>query len=134
MRLNLGASFDGVISMILVNRKPGRFVGWFIGLLLMTVVVSACDTPSRQFDSAAWKAGDSSVRGGMSQDLMDRKLLADKSKTDVEMLLGKPDSQSEDAYSYEVITIARCRYVWKCRLDVVFDRTGNRVKSVAVSD
>ena len=116
--------------MSLVRAK----LGWFFGLVFVTTILSSCATTSRQFDSSEWKAGDPSVRGAMSQDLIDRKLLAEKSKADTEMLLGTPDYQDADSYSYKVVTIARCRYVWECRMDVVFDRAVNRVKSVAVSD
>lgn len=103
-------------------------------LLLVPLILNSCDTPARQFDSGGWKAGNPSVRGGMIQDLMDRKLLTGKSRVDTEALLGKPDYQDEDWYGYKVVTIARCRYVWECRMDVVFDRTSKQVKSVAVSD
>ena len=69
----------------------------------------------------------------MAQDLMDRKLLTGGSRADIEALLGKPDYQDADWYGYKVVTIARCGF-WECRMDVVFDRTSNQVKSVAVSD
>jgi hypothetical protein len=105
-----------------------------MGLLLVTVVFSSCDTPSRKFDSGEWNAGDATTRGAMAQDLMDRKLLIGKSKVDVEGLLGKPDYQDTDALDYKVVTIARCRIFWECRLGVVFDRTSGLVEFVAVND
>jgi hypothetical protein len=109
-------------------------LGGFLGLLLVTAVISSCDTPSRKFDSIEWKSGDASVRGGMAHDIMDRQLLDGKSRTEIEGLLGKPDYQETDWYGYKVITIARCRFVWECRMSIVFDGGSNRVKSVAVSD
>ena len=88
----------------------------------------------QEFDSLVWKSGGAAVRGGMAQDIMDSQLLNGKSRTEIEALLGKPDYQETDWYGYKVITIARCRLVWECRMEVVFDRSSNRVNSVAVSD
>ena len=104
-----------------------------MGLLLVTVVLGSCDTPSRKFDSAEWKAGDATIRGSMAQDLIDRKLLIGKSMADIESLLGKPDPQFKDAHLYKVVTIARCRF-WECRLGVVFDDASGLVTFVAVND
>ena len=112
----------------------GRRLGWFLELLLVAVVLSSCDAPAKHFDSSEWKAGDPSARGAMAQDLMDRKLLIGKSRTDIEALLGKPDKHDADWYGYKVVTIARCRYVWECRMDVVFEQASDHVKFVAVSD
>jgi len=69
----------------------------------------------------------------MAQDLIDRKLLLGKSRSEVEGLLGKPDYPDADAHLYKVVTIARCRF-WQCRLGVVFDHSSNLATSVAVSD
>lgn len=107
---------------------------WFAALLVVALFLSSCDTPSRQFNSDGWKAGNPSIRGGMAKDLMARKLLTGKSRADIEALLGKPDYQFSEWYGYKVVTIARCRYIWECRMDVVFDPASNQVKSVAVSD
>gem|GEM_PF-6797877 len=70
----------------------------------------------------------------MVQDLRDRKFLDGKSRADVETLLGKPNYQQSDGYGYKVITIARCRYFWECRMEVSFDRASGKVWSVVVSD
>ena len=112
----------------------GTTLGKFAGFLVVAAVFSSCDTPSRKFDSLEWKSGDASVRGGMAQDIMDSKLLDGKSRSEVEGFLGKPDYQDSDWYGYKVITIARCRFVWECRMGVVFDQRSNSVKSVAVND
>jgi hypothetical protein len=111
----------------------GNRLGGLLGLLFVTAVLSSCDTPSRKFDSLEWRSGDASVRGAMAQDIVDRKLLDGKSRTEVEDLLGKPDYQETDSGGYKVITIARCRF-WKCEMYVVFDWSTNMVKSVSVSD
>ena len=103
--------------------------------LIVVSVLSACSVPSpRRFDSKVWLSGGSSVRGSMVQDIIDRDLLKDKTKAEVERLLGKPDSQySTERWSgYEVVTISRC-YFWTCRLEVGFDER-SVVSSVAASD
>jgi hypothetical protein len=103
-------------------------------VLLVVALVSSCTTPPRPFDSSEWKRGDATTRGGMFEDLINRKLLIGKSRVDVEALLGKPDYQDADGYDYKVITVARCRYVWECRLGVVVDRKSGLVAFVAVND
>ena len=84
------------------------------------------------------------------QDLMDRNLLAGKSRSEVQGLLGPPDycgvsnesdtvavkpcgDLKEDWYGYKVITIARCHF-WRCYMNVNFIRDSYRADSVAVSD
>lgn len=107
--------------------------GALLGLLLVTVVSGSCDTPSRQFDSAEWKAGDASTRGSMAQNLIDSKLLVGKPRAEVEDLLGKPDFSDADAHLYKVVTIARCRF-WECQLGVVFDHGSGLATFAAVND
>jgi hypothetical protein len=70
----------------------------------------------------------------MLEDLVNRKLLIGKSRVDLEALLGKPDRRDADAYDYKVITVARCRYVWECRLGVIIDQKSGLVTFVAVND
>jgi hypothetical protein len=98
------------------------------------LVIASCTTPSRRFDSGEWKRGNPTDRGAMSEDLINRKLLIGKSRVDVEALLGKPDREDADGSDYKVITVARCRYVWECRLGVVVDRKSGLVTFVAVND
>ncbi len=69
----------------------------------------------------------------MVQDLIDRKILLGKASSDVQALLGPPDHQEVDWFGYKVVTIPRCRF-WECRMDIVFDKDTNLVKSVALSD
>ncbi len=70
----------------------------------------------------------------MVQDIIDRKILLGKTTPEVEDLLGQPDYKETYWYGYKVVTtVWRCHF-WECRLDVVFDRTSNKVTSVAVSD
>lgn len=107
--------------------------GALLGFLLVTVVLGSCNTPSRKFDSAEWKAGDATTRGSMAQNLIDSKLLVGKPRAEVEGLLGKPDLQDADAHLYKVVTIARCRF-WECQLGVVFDHGSGLATFVSVSD
>ena len=104
-----------------------------IAISLATCILSSCTAPPRQFDSREWRSGNPSSRGAQVQDLIDRKILLGKAPSDVQALLGEPDYHENDWYGYKVVTIARCRF-WECRMDVVFDRDTNSVKSVAVSD
>jgi hypothetical protein len=69
----------------------------------------------------------------MTQDLIENERLIGKSAAEVEALLGQPDLRGQEWFAYRVITIARCHF-WECRMDVVFDGTSGRVRSVAVSD
>jgi outer membrane protein assembly factor BamE (lipoprotein component of BamABCDE complex) len=101
-------------------------------LVLAFFALTACRESANKFDSQKWKVGSFSSRGEMAQDLIERKVLEGKSKTEVENLIGKPDEQGSDIYHYQVITLSRC-YFWKCGLQVVFDQTA-QVKSVNVSD
>ena len=98
------------------------------------IALTACsDTPQQPFDSQRWKSGDARIRGSMAQDLIDRKLLMDKSESEVENLLGKPGLNNSGVYDYHVITISRCNF-WACYLGVVFDEKSKRVRAVAVND
>lgn len=107
--------------------------GALLGFLFVTVVLGSCNTPSRKFDSAEWKAGDATTRGSMAQNLIDSKLLVGKPRAEVEGLLGKPDLPDADTHLYKVVTIARCRF-WECQLGVVFDHGSGLATFVSVSD
>ena len=69
----------------------------------------------------------------MVDDIIDRKILLGKTAPEVEDLLGQPNYKETYAYGYKVVTIWRCHF-WECSMDVVFDKTSNKVTSVAVSD
>jgi hypothetical protein len=78
---------------------------YFIFVFILLSFLSSCAAPSpRTFNSEEWKSGGSSVRGSMVPDLIDRRLLEDKSKADVEQLLGKADSENLLSLDYKVIT------------------------------
>lgn len=103
-------------------------------LFCFIVLSPACVAQQRNFDAEAWRAGGKSVRGSMVNNIKDRAILNGKSKTEVEQLLGKPDSVSENSLNYEVVTISRC-YFWECIMEVVFDsQTGKTKGDVDVSD
>lgn len=108
-----------------------------------------CGSSDAKFDSKAWKAGSSSSRGAMVQDMTDRGLLIGKTRSEVVDLLGKPDmcgvstprtvfsaacsDGKVDWFGYNVVTIPRCRF-WKCYLNVNFSSDTYRVEDTAVSD
>src|SRR2546426_8509714 len=97
------------------------------------IVLSSCSPSPKPFDSRRWKDGNPSDRGAMVQDILDRKSLIGKPRSDIQDLLGKPDYMQDGWYGYKVVTIPRC-HLWECRMDVLFDAVSNRVNSVDVSD
>jgi len=114
----------------MVSRKcTGRLALCLIGLALL----SACDRDPLPFVSSEWKKGSVSTRGAMTGDLIRSGRLIGRPRDEVEALLGPPDYRDARVFSYDVVTIARCR-VWRCQLDVVFGLTSDRVESAAVSD
>lgn len=103
-------------------------------LSVLCIITSACLAASaKPFNSQEWIRGTPSARGQMVQDLSDRKMLINKSKTEVEALLGKPDGQHLAMWEYNVVTIPRC-YFWDCRMEVSFDENTGKVEGIAVSD
>jgi len=118
-----------------------------VAAVITGALLCGCSRLDSKFDSKAWKAGGSSSRGAMVQDLMEHDLLRDKSPSEVRQLLGKPDdcttgleparTECEDAkvdwYGYQVVTISRC-YFWKCEMNVIFGADSHRVEDVTVSD
>jgi len=69
----------------------------------------------------------------MTEDLIGRKILVGKEASDIQELLGRPDDEGQNAYSYKVVTSTICHF-WDCYLDVVFDKVSGKVTHVAVSD
>ena len=124
-------------------------------LVLAAVITAAllcgCSRSDSKFDSKAWKAGGSSSRGTMVQDLTDRELLIGRTRSEVVDLLGEPDmcgvsnkpeptvssakcsDGKVDWFGYNVVTIPRCDF-WKCYLNVNFNSDTYRVEDLAVSD
>jgi len=69
----------------------------------------------------------------MTEDLIGRRILVGKQASDIPELLGRPDDDGQNAYSYKVVAGARCHF-WDCHLDVVFDKVSGKVTYVSVSD
>jgi len=119
--------------------------------VITAALLCGCSCSDSKFDSKAWKAGGSSSRGGMVQDLTDRGLLIGRTRTEVVDLLGEPDMcgvRTQDVptvspakcsdgkvgwFGYNVVTIPRCNF-WKCYLNVNFNSDTYRVENLAVSD
>jgi hypothetical protein len=55
-----------------------------------------------QFNSEVWKTSGKRVRGRMSQNLQDGRLLINKSKSDIEEMLGEPDYKTTRVWLYDV--------------------------------
>lgn len=90
-----------------------RGVNSLFALVLMAFAVVACsslvkDYKPREFDSAEWRSGNKTVRGTMYADLFETGTLTNKTKEEVEQLLGEPDKKM----------LVEGREVWLYRLDV----------------
>ncbi len=90
-----------------------RRLNSFLALVLMAFAVVACsslvkDYTPREFDSDTWRSGNKTVRGTMYADLFEKATLTNKSKEEVEQLLGEPDKKM----------LVEGREVWLYRLDV----------------
>ena len=126
-----------------------RSVIWLepLAAIIPAILLCGCGRSDSKFNSKEWKAGGSSSRGAMVQDLMEHDLLRDKSPSEVRELLGKPDDCTTglepartgcddakvDWYGYRVVTISRCCF-WKCEMNVIFGADSHRVKDVSVDD
>lgn len=103
-------------------------------ILVIWFFAVACGSSPQKFSSEEWKSGGKSVRGNMVEDLKSSGFLKNKTKSEVEQLLGKADEKGDDWLGYEVITISRC-YFWKCRMEISFDSQTRKTKGdISVSD
>ena len=90
-----------------------RKVNSFLALVFLAGAVIACsslvkDYKPREFDSEKWRSGNKTVRGTMYADLFEKRTLTNKTKEEVEKLLGEPDKKM----------LVEGREVWLYRLDV----------------
>lgn len=132
------------IIRVVLRTKTSRLV---LAAIIPAILLCGCGHSDSKFNSKEWKAGGSSSRGAMVQDLIEHDLLRDKSPSEVRELLGKADdctagieparTECDDAkvdwFGYRVVTISRC-YFWKCEMNVIFGADSHRVKRVTVSD
>ena len=93
--------------------SQARRLNSFLALVLMAGAVVACsslvkDYKPREFDSAKWRSGGKTVRGTMYADLFVKRTLTNKTRGEVEQLLGEPDKKLQ----------VEGREVWLYRLDV----------------
>ena len=128
-----------------------KILGLVLAALITAALLCGCNRSDSKFDSKAWKAGGSSSRGAMVQDLTDRGLLIGRTRPGVVDLLGEPGmcavstrngptvspakcgDAKVDWFGYNVVTIPRCNF-WKCYLNVNFNSDTYRVENLAVSD
>lgn len=116
------------------NRKNSRAFRLTIKLVLL-LLLSGCTSVTRQpFDPEIWKESGVRLRGGMIEDIRERRIFAGMTKVQVHNLLGNPDYIQPDWISYKVHTISRC-YIWECRVETTFDpQTGTALNRNDVSD
>ena len=135
------------IIQVVPKTKTLRLV---VAAVITAALLCGCSRSDSKFDSKAWKAGGSSSRGGMVQDLTDRGLLIGRTRTEVVDLLGEPDmcgvrtqdgptvspakcsDGKVDWFGYNVVSIPRCNF-WKRYLNVNFNSDTYRVEDLAVS-
>lgn len=58
------------------------------------------DVSDLEFDSTGWRSGSLKTRGAMSGDLVRRSLLLGLKRVELTAILGEPDEQTDDSYSY----------------------------------
>lgn len=103
-------------------------------ILLIFLFVNSCDNSSQKFNSEKWKSSGKSLRGSMAKDLIESEILKNKTKDEVERLLGKANESENNYLGYEVITISRC-YFWKCQMEISFDSQTHKITGeIEVSD
>lgn len=65
----------------------------------------------------------------MADDLVNRRLLVGKNKTEIITMLGPPDREHNGIIEYQVAHIPRCSWIWNCYLGIQFDQTGKATQS-----
>jgi hypothetical protein len=105
------------IMTVLPNRQMARrqqfsgIASALVGIALVFAVTGCnCDgtdsglSSQQQFDSAAWRQGDTTVRGEMARDLVSKKhvLIVNKTKSQIRDMLGAPDTTTSEAWEYTV--------------------------------
>jgi hypothetical protein len=89
----------------------------------------------RSFAAERWTAGDMRARGQMVQDLMTKKLLEGKTRSEVVALLGTADQVSTNSVEYRVDVGKKfLGGRWNYRLVVQFEDRGNKVRDVKLLD
>lgn len=115
-------------------------------ILYLLVLLQFCSCRQRteveqiDFSSKVWLKGDILKRGQMVDSLIKRKILIDKTKTEVVEILGKPThSEQEIPFIYQVDFNKKVgpigiggRWLFEIRVD--FDSTTNKVISVICID
>jgi len=121
------------------NAKYLKKVIISIVVLFLLLVSSFFPPPSsffmsKQFNQAKWQQGSSLARGVMANDLINSNQLKGKKRSDVELLLGKPDYSSPNKILYVVDTGFRVMFsVWEYKLTIYFDDKGT-FSSVTLTD
>jgi len=111
----------GVLAAICAVVAAPFLLSWYQG--------SAISWPRDEFSSGKWSATPSAERYRLYKDLTDKTKLAGATKTEVEALLGKPDSTAPDGrYMTYLLKEAQgesytSNFVYVLRLDVSPDGT-----------
>lgn len=87
---------------------------------------------SSEFNSQSWKLGNERERGKMSANLIDNKILENKTKEEVMKLLGNPDRQNENCISYQLDFFEIID--WSYTLKICFNKTTRKSNYVQIND
>ena len=102
------------------------------------------DLWQKPFQREPWRSGTELSRGSMVRDLIQRKILVGRTRTEVRQLLGEPDyclrnnrfldckEENADLFQYRV-TGRRCHVVWGCTMDVHFESSSWIVASAFIN-
>jgi hypothetical protein len=138
-----------MLSEITSIMKKRAIVGIAAAVIILIIFVSW--PRASKFNAGRWRSGTKVSKGAMVEDLIKRRFLVGKSRSEILAILGEPDdcaipsptfpglqmSPCADprvfSLYYKVITISRC-YFWNCEMNVNLNPTTYVVEEVNVSD
>lgn len=97
---------------------------------ILILFLANCSMDSQKdglpFNSEIWKGADKRVRGRMALDLQNSRLLINKSKPEVEEMLGKPNDDQVSLWLYDV-DMGGLSKIQFDQLNVFFDKESDKV-------
>jgi hypothetical protein len=106
-------------------------------LVLIFCFLTACDFTlnNLKFDADKWKNADLRTRGRMLKDLKNSKILEGKTKSEVEELLGRPNSNIPNNWVYKIDLGHKFgSHAWTYNLNVEFHTEAETVKRIYEND
>lgn len=102
------------------------------------------DFGPKHFHPKRWQSGSEISRGSMVKDLIERRILIGRTRTEVIELLGEPDyclrnnkfldckDEKSDAFEYR-FNGRRCHPIWGCTMDIHFEASSQIADSTFIS-